>query len=191
MIAAFGLTTTVPAEAAAWIFFSDCPPAGHAPQLSAPRCFADRDRAVLGTSERSPTHNHRYKQEKRRCLVSTSSTFRISAQLSLDSRKQVAALLRSACLKNGFFYAANTITGLGKTEAVVAAGRQFFSLPEATKLAVSKGNSSCGRGYERMGSQRLETGAQFDRKKGFVLGTDLPPQDPRVLAGWPQHGENQ
>jgi isopenicillin N synthase-like dioxygenase len=42
-----------------------------------------------------------------------------------------------------------------------------------------------------MGGQRLEAGAQFDRKEGFMLGSDLPPEDPRVLAGWPQHGANQ
>jgi isopenicillin N synthase-like dioxygenase len=106
-------------------------------------------------------------------------------------RRRVADALRAACLKNGFFYAANTAITSAETDAVLDAASRFFALPEATKLSVSKDKSACGRGYERMGGQRLEAGAQFDRKEGFVLGPDLPPDDPRVVAGWPQHGPNQ
>jgi isopenicillin N synthase-like dioxygenase len=109
----------------------------------------------------------------------------------LAQRQRVAAELRAACLHNGFFYAANTGITPDETDAVLAAARAFFALPEAVKLAVSKEHSPCGRGYERMGGQRLEAGAQVDRKEGFVMGTDLPADDPRVLAGWPQHGPNQ
>jgi len=110
---------------------------------------------------------------------------------SLSDRQAVASALRAACLKNGFFYAANTPISTAETDGVLAAAAQFFALPDAVKLAVTKDNSPCGRGYERMGGQKLEAGAQFDRKEGFVLGTDLPADDPRVIAGWPQHGSNQ
>lgn len=109
----------------------------------------------------------------------------------LADRKNVASELRAACLKNGFFYASKTGISLEDTENLLDAARRFFSLPEATKMALSKDNSPCGRGYERMGGQRLEPGAQVDLKEGFVIGTDLPADDPRVLAGWPQHGSNQ
>jgi isopenicillin N synthase-like dioxygenase len=110
---------------------------------------------------------------------------------SLSDRQTVASALRAACLKNGFFYAANTSISTAETDGVLAAAAEFFALPDEVKLAVTKDNSPCGRGYERMGGQKLEAGAQFDRKEGFVLGTDLPPDDKRVLAGWPQHGSNQ
>jgi isopenicillin N synthase-like dioxygenase len=110
---------------------------------------------------------------------------------ALRERKAVAVALRAACLKNGFFYAAQAGIGIEETDAVLAAAAAFFALPDAVKLTVSKDNSPCGRGYERMGAQKLEAGAQFDRKEGFVLGTDLPGDDARVIAGWPQHGSNQ
>jgi isopenicillin N synthase-like dioxygenase len=108
----------------------------------------------------------------------------------IADRRAVAAALRAACLRNGFFYAANTGVTRAETDGILDAARAFFALPDAVKLAVSKDKSPCGRGYERMGGQRLEAGAQFDRKEGFMLGTDLPANDPRVLAGWPQHGAN-
>lgn len=42
-----------------------------------------------------------------------------------------------------------------------------------------------------MGHQQLEAGAQVDMKEGFVIGTDVPLDDPRVIAGWPQDCPNQ
>ena len=110
---------------------------------------------------------------------------------SPGDRQAVASELRSACVKNGFFYATNSGIAAAETTAVLDAAARFFALPDAVKLTVAKDNSPCGRGYERMGAQRLEAGAQFDRKEGFVLGTDLPADDWRVIAGWPQHGSNQ
>ena len=106
-------------------------------------------------------------------------------------RRRLAAELRAACLANGFFYAAYTGVSAEAMRDVLAAAEELFALPETKKLAVSKDNSPCGRGYEALRGQRLEAGAQADLKEGFVMGTDLPGDDPRVAAGWPQHGANQ
>ena len=105
-------------------------------------------------------------------------------------RRRVAAALRAACLANGFFYAAGTGVSAEAMRDILGAAEEFFTLPEATKLAVSKDKSPCGRGYEMLRGQRLEAGAQADLKEGFMMGTDLSSDDPRVKAGWPQHGAN-
>ena len=106
-------------------------------------------------------------------------------------RRRLAAELRAACLAHGFFYAAKTGVSAEAMRDMLAAAEDFFALPETAKLALSKDNSPCGRGYETLRGQRLEAGAQSDLKEGFVIGTDLPLDDPRVQAGWPQHGANQ
>jgi isopenicillin N synthase-like dioxygenase len=110
---------------------------------------------------------------------------------SLGDRRAVAAEIRQACLTNGFFYIKSSGIRDDAIERVLSAGRQFFALPEAFKNALNKENSRAGRGYETLRGQRLEAGAQTDLKEGFKMGTHLPPDDPRVIAGWPQHGPNQ
>jgi isopenicillin N synthase-like dioxygenase len=116
-----------------------------------------------------------------------------SGMYSDDPRRRagVAAAVRAACVANGFFYAAGTHVTPADTGAALSAARAFFALPETVKLAIDKERSICGRGYERMSGQRLEAGAAPDLKEGFVMGTDLPLDDPRVVAGWAQHGPNQ
>jgi isopenicillin N synthase-like dioxygenase len=109
---------------------------------------------------------------------------------NLADRRAVAAEIRQACLKNGFFYIKSSGVSTDVVEAVLAAGRQFFALPETVKNTVSKKNSRAGRGYEALRAQRLEAGAQPDLKEDFVMGTHVPADDPRVVAGWPQHGPN-
>lgn len=106
-------------------------------------------------------------------------------------RAEVARAVRAACVANGFFYASGTGITLSEMDAALEAARTFFALPEAIKLALDKDKSFCGRGYERLSAQRLEAGAAPDLKEGFVIGTDLPPDDPRVVARWVLHGPNQ
>ncbi|MCX5494353.1 isopenicillin N synthase family oxygenase [Kaistia dalseonensis] len=107
----------------------------------------------------------------------------------IESRRAVARHVRAACLENGFFYLSHTGVTADQTERVLAAARQFFDLPEAVKLTIDKSQSNCGRGYERMGGQRLEAGAQADRKEAFMMGTELPADDPQ-LAGLSHYGPN-
>jgi isopenicillin N synthase-like dioxygenase len=105
-------------------------------------------------------------------------------------RHAVAVLLREACIENGFFYITNHGISAALIDAVMAEARAFFAAPLVEKQAVARDLSSCHRGYEKFGGQILQAGALPDRKEAFDLGLDLPADDPRVLAGKPDHGPN-
>lgn len=117
----------------------------------------------------------------------------ISALSSPDpaARAAVGRAIGVACRDKGFMY----VTGHGIDEplraAVLDQARAFFTLPEAEKMAVYMKNSPCNRGYEPIRGQTLEAGAPPDLKESFYTGADLPPDDPRVVAGKFNHGPNQ
>jgi isopenicillin N synthase-like dioxygenase len=104
-------------------------------------------------------------------------------------RAQVADEIATACEAHGFFYA----VGHGVTPAVLAAleteSRRFFALPLAAKMAIgmSRGGRAW-RGYFPVGGEL--TSGRPDLKEGLYLGTELPPDHPRVRAGVPMHGPN-
>ena len=110
---------------------------------------------------------------------------------SAAQRQAVAAKLGQACETHGFFY----ITGHGidpdLIDAVFAASRAFFDLPEARKNALDKRHSPCNRGYEPLRAQTLEAGAPPDLKESFYIGAEVPADDARVLAGRFNTGPNQ
>lgn len=103
----------------------------------------------------------------------------------------VADRLRAACMQRGFFY----VTGHGIDPVLMAEAfdesRRFFDLPTAAKTALDKAHSRCNRGYEPLRGQTLQAGMPPDLKEGFYIGVELPPDDPRVLAGKFNHGPNQ
>lgn len=104
-------------------------------------------------------------------------------------RAAVARAIEAACRDTGFFY----VTGHGVAAALVerleAASRRFFALPLADKMEIemSRGGRAW-RGYFPVGAEL--TSGKPDRKEGLYLGTELPPEHPRVRAGWPLHGAN-
>ena len=110
---------------------------------------------------------------------------------SAAERQAVAAALGQACETHGFFY----ITGHGIAPALIdalfAASRVLFDLPEADKAALDKRHSPCNRGYEPLRAQTLESGAPPDLKESFYIGAEVPADDPRVLAGRFNIGPNQ
>jgi isopenicillin N synthase-like dioxygenase len=76
--------------------------------------------------------------------------------------------------------------------AVFAQADRFFSLPVGEKEAVSILKTPHYRGWAHDGLESLdETSGQTDRKESFNIGFDLPPDDPRVVAGEPFRGVNQ
>ncbi len=101
----------------------------------------------------------------------------------------VAAGIGDACRTHGFFY----IEGHGIDAALQSgmreASRAFFALPlaEKTRIGMSRGGRAW-RGYFPVGGEL--TSGRPDLKEGLYLGTELPPDDPRVQAGWPMHGAN-
>ena len=106
-----------------------------------------------------------------------------------EARERVAADIGEACRAHGFFY----ITGHGIHDALQAglrdASRRFFALPEADKMRVEMLHGGrAWRGYFPVGGEL--TSGRPDLKEGLYFGTELPPDDARVRAGWPLHGAN-
>jgi isopenicillin N synthase-like dioxygenase len=104
-------------------------------------------------------------------------------------RAKAAKEIEAACRASGFFY----VTGHGVTERILqnldTAARRFFALPEETKqrIAMAKGGRAW-RGFFPLGDEL--TSGRPDGKEGIYFGTELPPDHPRVEAGWPLHGAN-
>jgi isopenicillin N synthase-like dioxygenase len=104
-------------------------------------------------------------------------------------RIAVAHALAAACRDSGFFY----VAGHGIAEATLRrledAARRYFALPLDAKMrmAMARGGRAW-RGYFPLGDEL--TAGRPDRKEGLYLGTELPPEHPRVRAGWPLHGAN-
>ncbi|MGR3804593.1 isopenicillin N synthase family dioxygenase [Marinibacterium profundimaris] len=99
--------------------------------------------------------------------------------------------LGQACRDTGFFL----LTGHGIPEPLIAdvfaQAAGFFARPEAEKAPLDIRRSPHNRGWAAMGSEALdEKSGQMDRKEAFNVGLDLPPDDPRVIAGEPFRGVN-
>jgi len=106
-----------------------------------------------------------------------------------DARQRVAAGIGEACRAHGFFY----IAGHGIDDALQAglrdASRAFFALPDAEKMRLEMLHGGrAWRGYFPVGGEL--TSGRPDLKEGLYFGTELPPDDARVRAGWPLHGAN-
>jgi len=105
------------------------------------------------------------------------------------ARRQVSDALNEACGTWGFF----RITGHGIDPALLrnldAQARNFFarSDEEKSQVAMAKAGSAW-RGWFPVGAEL--TSGRPDRKEGLYIGTELPSDDPRVLAQLPLHGPN-
>jgi isopenicillin N synthase-like dioxygenase len=101
-----------------------------------------------------------------------------------------ARAIDAACRDVGFF----CITGHGisprRLGTLDALAREFFAQPEDVKaaIAMAKGGTAW-RGWFAEGTEL--TAGRPDRKEGIYFGTELPDDDPRVVAGLPLHGRNQ
>ena len=97
------------------------------------------------------------------------------------ARRQVSDALNEACGTWGFF----RITGHGIDPALLrnldAQARNFFarSDEEKSQVAMAKAGSAW-RGWFPVGAEL--TSGRPDRKEGLYIGTELPSDDPRVLA---------
>jgi len=112
----------------------------------------------------------------------------------LAARRAVAAKIGHACRNIGFFYLANH----GVSEALVARtfaeAKRFFDQPMDEKLKIDIEQSSCHRGYFKVGGENLDPEKQKeggDLKEGVKIGRDLAADHPLVTAGTPLHGPNQ
>jgi len=101
--------------------------------------------------------------------------------------------LRAAARDVGFFYLIGHGVPEDLAEALFAASRRFFALPEADKLAIAMANTRHFRGYTRLGDEI--TGGRTDWREQIDFGLEVPaldvlPDDPpwRRLQGpnqWP------
>jgi len=105
-------------------------------------------------------------------------------------RRNVATKVRAACMANGFFYISNHGVSEDLVAAVLVEVERFFALPAEEKAKIDKSRSPASRGYEPLKGQTLEAGAPPDLKEGFYIGPEHAPDDPRVLAGKFNHGQN-
>jgi isopenicillin N synthase-like dioxygenase len=104
---------------------------------------------------------------------------------------EVARQVRAACTAHGFLY----VTDHGVPQDLVAAqfdwAARFFALPEERKEAIHLFKSTGKRGWEGLGAQKLDAGAQPDRKESFYCGVHYGPEHPYVQAGLNGYGPNQ
>ncbi|MCA1712140.1 MAG: isopenicillin N synthase family oxygenase [Actinobacteria bacterium] len=101
----------------------------------------------------------------------------------------VGQAIDAACRDTGFLL----LTGHGidprLRDELERLSREFFALPEQVKaqIAMIRGGLAW-RGWFPVGAEL--TSGQPDRKEGLYFGTELPADDPRVVAGTPLHGPN-
>jgi isopenicillin N synthase-like dioxygenase len=96
--------------------------------------------------------------------------------------QRVAAGLAAACETFGFFYLTGHGVSRASLEVLEAESRAFFGLPieEKMKIAMVHGGRAW-RGYFPTGGEL--TSGRPDLKEGVYFGTELPDDDPGVIAG--------
>jgi isopenicillin N synthase-like dioxygenase len=113
----------------------------------------------------------------------------------LDSRAnpgacaQVGRAIDAACRDTGFFLVTGHSIDRALRDNLERLSREFFSRPEEEKaqIAMDRGGIAW-RGWFPVGAEL--TSGRPDRKEGIYFGTELPADDPRVLARMPLHGPN-
>jgi isopenicillin N synthase-like dioxygenase len=108
---------------------------------------------------------------------------------SAASCARVGRDIDTACRDTGFLLVTGHGIDRSLRDDLERLSREFFALPDATKaqIAMSRGGLAW-RGWFPVGEEL--TSGQPDRKEGVYFGTELPPTDPRVVAGTPLHGPN-
>jgi isopenicillin N synthase-like dioxygenase len=108
---------------------------------------------------------------------------------STAARGEVAGRIQSACRSRGFFYVAGHGVPAALVDQLASASDEFFALPveEKLEIAMERGGRAW-RGYFPVGAEL--TSGRPDLKEGLYFGSELPDDDPRVLAGVPLHGRN-
>ena len=84
--------------------------------------------------------------------------------------------LRAAARDVGFFYLVGHGVPDSLGDALFAASRRFFALPEDRKLAIQMANTRHFRGYTRLGDER--TGGRTDWREQIDFGLEVPALDP-------------
>jgi isopenicillin N synthase-like dioxygenase len=117
----------------------------------------------------------------------------LAGSFSIDGweRRAVADRFAAIARDAGLFYVTNHRVPQALIDAQFALARDFFALDRAEKLEIDVRGSNCFRGYEAFGTQTIDASAPGDRKEGFIMGPDLPPDHPHVIANYPNTGANR
>lgn len=107
-----------------------------------------------------------------------------------ESRERdLVARVSAACREVGFFYLVGHGVDASLGRDLEIAAREFFALPEQEKAEISmERGGRAWRGFFPVGAEL--TSGRPDQKEGLYLGSELSPDDARVLAGTPLHGPN-
>ena len=100
----------------------------------------------------------------------------ISGYLANDTRAQ-PRIIRHACEDQGFLQITGHSVPSDLQTRYMTSLATFFALPTAEKEKVNLSQSKCRRGYERIGSQKLDQldeNATADQKESFYVGRDRP-----------------
>ena len=119
----------------------------------------------------------------------------ISGYLAGDLRAQPRLVrdFRHACENQGFLQITGHSVPADLQSRYLASLAAFFALPAEEKEKVDLCRSECHRGYERIGSQKLDQldeGATADQKESFYVGRERALG--RYLQGpnqWPEGGK--
>lgn len=102
---------------------------------------------------------------------------------------RAAAAIGAACRDLGFFYATHHGISAETLQALDAAARCFFALPEERKMEIAMARGGrAWRGYFPVGGEL--TSGKPDLKQGLYFGEELDERDARVAEGLPLHGRN-
>jgi isopenicillin N synthase-like dioxygenase len=108
----------------------------------------------------------------------------------LERQPQEMARLEQAVREVGFLTIANTGLEAERVARVMAAYRQFFTLPAEQKAAVDMARTGANRGWGASGSEQVDPAANPDYKEVFDCGRELAPGDPLAALGLPVHAPN-
>jgi isopenicillin N synthase-like dioxygenase len=104
-------------------------------------------------------------------------------------RERAAGEMGRACRESGFFYVIGHGVDPALQRRLEELSRRFFAQDLATKMEIRmERGGRAWRGYFPVGDEL--TSGRPDLKEGIYFGQELGPDDPRVRAGLPLHGQN-
>jgi isopenicillin N synthase-like dioxygenase len=105
------------------------------------------------------------------------------------TRRDTAAQIADACEDDGFFQVIGHEVSPRTIATLAFQASAFFALPASEKVRIGMERGGVAwRGWFPLGGEL--TSGRPDDKEGIYFGEGLPPDDPRVRAGWPLHGAN-
>jgi isopenicillin N synthase-like dioxygenase len=99
------------------------------------------------------------------------------------ARRAVAAALREAATKVGFFYIKNHGVPEAVIRAVFETGPAFFALPLEEKMKTHVKRSGNNSGFTPSLEENVNPAAKGDLHEAYDIALELPPDDPALTGG--------